>query len=412
MITHVHIKNYRSLENVSVDLGRLTVLVGRNGAGKSNFVDALQFVQDALLFGMDMAIPNRGGLSALRRWTARGRPGEVEIEISIKRGTLSGTYSFVLAGGPGVEFKIKRESCRAQRGSQEPEEYEIRDGVWVTRPERFSEDARQVIRSSSSSERLIKKINSQVLFLPSSRVWVGSALQDMYRFLTGNNFFAIYPNTINGLQKFSTETRMGDHGENFASALRYMKQRWETQQTGPFLDLLAALKRVVDDISDVRVNPVGSYLVTELKHIFRVSRKLTDPNETSPWFELSQESDGTLRALGLLIGLYQNAPRNGLMAIEEPEMNIHPGALAVLADVLREAADRRQVLLTTHSPDLISEFSANELRIVERTSGSTRIGQIAEAQRKVIKQQLFTAGDLLRIEGLQSSVEEIEAIHA
>ena len=129
------------------------------------------------------------------------------------------------------------------------------------------------------------------------------------------------------------------------------------------------------------------------------------------WFPIDQESDGTLRVLALLAALYQKAP-NHLIAIEEPELSIHPGALAVLSEVIEEAATRSQVIITTQSPDLISRFHADQLRVVEMVDGETHIGPIDEGQRESINKQLFSGGDLLRIEGLHVSQDESAAVHA
>lgn len=403
MITRVHIKNYRSLENVDVELGRLTVLVGRNGAGKSNFVDAIKFVQEALQIGLEAAVANRNGLASLRRWTAKGRPCEVEIEITIKRGIFHGAYSFVLAGSVENDFRVKRETCFAARGGNSPsqDEFEIREGAWIIRPAEFEGQEAAGARASTAN-RFSKQLAPNALFLPSVRILMQSPLGEMLASLTGSGFFSIYPNTMREPQRFSSARRMGNNGENFSSALQFLIKQWKEQKREPFAELLAALGRVVDDVSDVRVKQVGGYLVTEMRHDYQRGILLAEHDEAAPWFDLSQESDGTLRMLGLLIGLYQtNSPR-GLVAVEEPEVNIHPGALAVLADVLREVSERHQVLLTTQSPDLISRFPVDDLRVVERRKGVTQIGFIADSQRQAIEQQLFTTGDLLRIEGLHS----------
>ena len=95
-----------------------------------------------------------------------------------------------------------------------------------------------------------------------------------------------------------------------------------------------------------------------------------------------------------------------LIGFEERDLSIHPGALAVLSEVIQEAATRSQVLITTQSPDLISRFSADQLRVVERVGTETKIGPIDEGQQEAINQQLFSAGDLLRIEGLHVSAQE------
>lgn len=412
MITKVHIKNYRSLENVDVELGRLTVLVGRNGAGKSNFVDAVKFVQEALQVGLESAVANRNGLASLRRWTAKGRPCELEIEITVKRGIFHGAYSFVLAGSVENDFRVKRETCFAVRGGSSParDGFEIREGIWTTRPSDFDSPETDGSRASTAS-RISKQLAPNALFLPSFRILMQSPLSEMLASLTGSGFFSIYPNTMREPQRFSSARRMGNNGENFSSALQFLRKQWEEQKREPFAELLAALGQVVDDVTDVRVKQVGGYLVTEMRHDYQRGGLSTEHDEAAPWFDLSQESDGTLRMLGLLIGLYQtNSPR-GLISVEEPEVNIHPGALAVLADVLGEVSERHQVLLTTQSPDLISRFAVNDLRIVERQKGATRIGAIADSQRQAIEQQLFTTGDLLRIEGLYSS-EETNAAYA
>lgn len=168
--------------------------------------------------------------------------------------------------------------------------------------------------------------------------------------------------------------------------MRQLKRKGDT-----FPDLVAALGRVAGNITDVRVDQVGGYFVTELKQEMG--------NGRSAWFPLAQVSDGTLRALGLLTTLYQNAPQ-ALIAIEEPELTLHPGVFGLLSDVLYEASTRNQVLITTQSPDLISRFSADELRVVERIKGLSSVGPVDERQRVAINEQLFSAGDLLRIEGL------------
>ena len=92
MITELRVKNYRSFAEATVEVERLTVLVGRNAAGKSNLVDALQFVRDALQSGLDIAISKRGGMSALRRWSGKGRPYSVEVSLRLDLAGLAAGF--------------------------------------------------------------------------------------------------------------------------------------------------------------------------------------------------------------------------------------------------------------------------------------------------------------------------------
>ncbi len=123
---------------------------------------------------------------------------------------------------------------------------------------------------------------------------------------------------------------------------------------------------------------------------------------------MSQESDGTVRLLGLLVALYQQRSLP-LIGIEEPELTVHPGALAVLADLLNEAARRSQVIVTTHSPDFIdcvTNYKAVEsLRIVELVKGVTTVWQVPDTQVKAVRENLFSPGELHRMGELAVSPE-------
>lgn len=392
MITRVQVKNFRSLADVDVELGALTVLVGRNGAGKSAFLDVLRFVRDALRIGLEDAIIDRHGIAALRRWSPR-KPFNLEVTLTVKESQFWGEYSFVIGSKQGV-YKVTREACRVGKESSEiSEEYEVEGGKFVISPQ-------SIVKRSIRYER---PEDVRELVLPSLTIF--SPTLSRMRVALRGNFYSIFPNVLRQPQKPSTEKTLTDHGENLASVLRQMIGEKD------FPNLLSSLSRVVEGVSDIRVGEASGFLVPELQHNNFSSNTATDGH--SPWFNLTQESDGTLRMLGMLVALYQTQPRRTLVALEEPENALHPGALAVLSDVLREATRRHQILVTTQSPDLISRFNVDELRVVERAGSVTEIGPVDETQRKVIEEQLFSAGDLLRIEGLRREpVVGAEGSHA
>jgi hypothetical protein len=91
-----------------------------------------------------------------------------------------------------------------------------------------------------------------------------------------------------------------------------------------------------------------------------------------------------------------------LVGIEEPEMALHPGALGVLLDALREASEFTQVLVTSHSADLLDdpEIAADSLLAVAADGGFTNIGPLSGADRSVLRDRLFTPGELLRADQL------------
>ena len=115
-------------------------------------------------------------------------------------------------------------------------------------------------------------------------------------------------------------------------------------------------------------------------------------------------SDGTLRALGILVALFQGGTekRPSLVAIEEPEVALHPSAAAVLREALTVSAKRSQILITSHSPDLLDDraIHADSLIAVTADGGVTQIAALDGASRKVLRQGLYTPGELLKLNQL------------
>ncbi len=340
MITELWVKNYRSFEEVDLRLERLTVLVGRNAAGKSNLVDALQFLRDALLSGLDIAITKRGGMSALRRWSGKGRPYNVEIAVELDLGEVDALYVVTLGSATRGDYQVKSEMCEFHAGDGIERGFWVEKGKWKRGPE--------AVRKTETQSRAL------TLPLLTGLPMFG----DVYEFLTQMSFYTIMPDILQEPQAPTNPYPLDEKATNLSSVLRQLKQGEQASA----IALEASLSRMIDDIESYQVRQVGSYLVTRLRHHGVEA-------DRSPSFELFQESDGTLRLLGILTALYQVPPRS-LIALEEPELTIHPGALAVLWEELRKASQRSQILITTHSPDLLDMCDADALRIVEKEVAS------------------------------------------
>lgn len=163
-------------------------------------------------------------------------------------------------------------------------------------------------------------------------------------------------------------------------------------------ELKTALGQITGDIDDIRVRHVGGYLITEFRHGVMIKPK--GKSVRPKWFEAAQESDGTLRMAGIITALLQEPPLT-LIGVEEPELTIHPGAIPLLYDYLKEASTKSQVLLTTHSPELLSLLDADDVRVVERRDGVTTVTMMDEPQREAVSERLLTLGELMRMEGLR-----------
>lgn len=370
MIKRIWAKNYRSLANIEVDLEPITVLVGQNGSGKSNFVDVFRFVYDACRMGMDAAIVERHGMSALRRWSAKGRPYDVEIGLMVEDPAWLAHYSFILGSERRGEYRVKREICQVTSLTNHATSmYETSGGAMIRPPAGIN-----------------PVISDRSLLLP--LIATAEPYDALYEYLTSFAFYNIFPNTLTEPQRPANPYPLDEHGSNLASTLREMQRARD-----PLLaQLRDSLQTVLPDVMDFQVSQVGGYLVTRLRHLMSTDDRAS--------FELSQESDGTLRMLGILVALHQGAPRT-LLTLEEPELTIHPGALRLLWDEIEAAANRSQIVITTHSPDLLDLCSAEKLRVVEKVNGATLIDPIEEKQKQAIQERLFAPGELLRAHGLR-----------
>ena len=130
-------------------------------------------------------------------------------------------------------------------------------------------------------------------------------------------------------------------------------------------------------------------------------------------FDAASMSDGTLRAFAALIAAFQQVPTIGspsFVAIEEPETALHPAAMRALVAAFDEATLRTQILLTTHSPDLLDavEVKPENVRVAQLVDGQTVIGPVDEAYVDIVRDHLSTLGGLERERQLEPDLDDVE----
>lgn len=186
--------------------------------------------------------------------------------------------------------------------------------------------------------------------------------------------------------------------------------------------------RQIGESDPERKQRIEEYLAHVVPGVRGVDVKIIGPKETlefkqevkgakDPWrFLAANMSDGTVRALGIVLALLQargSAPLPvRLVGIEEPEVALHPAAAGALMDALREAADSTQVIVTTHSPDLIDAVDLNrELLIaVSAAKGDTYIGPVDQASKEILRKGLYSPGELLRLGQYEPDVTLFEKL--
>ncbi len=225
----------------------------------------------------------------------------------------------------------------------------------------------------------------------------------IYDALSHMGFYSLSPDAIRELQPSDTGSLLKRDGSNLASVLRVL-EREHPEQHARIVNFLA---QIVPGIQSIAVKAAGKKEMIEFRQTVGGNR--------DPWRFLAENmSDGTLRALGILTALLQSANGVGVpfVGIEEPEVALHPGAAGVLRDSLRSAATTTQIVVTSHSPDLLDDkeiASASILAVVSR-AGETKIGPIDEATRSVLRDRLYTVGELLRLNQLEPDLGALSTI--
>ena len=391
-ITRIRVKNFRSIADSSLELGPTTVLVGPNGSGKSNLLDAVAFLSDALRANLDAAFSARQGFEAVRM--REGKPGGVEMGVRYESGELGICldYDFTVRGNDDGGCSVTREriSFKASDCERLPS-IEIRNGILVSPDDLIREIGERFETDNLAMPAIRSLIIRGALSSADRRLYDGfCALQ---RDLTGLRVYRLFPNAMRQPQKVKNPRPMEPDGGNLGSALREMDKKHPDSMGR----LKKILRHIVPFITDLRVVPAGGFLITQLKH-----GDVSVKDDEDAWFDLTQESDGTVRTLGILTALYQQ-PYLPLIGVEEPELNVYPSSLELLGEAILEASRRSQTLITTHTPDLIDMFRVENILVVNSERGITMADSVSEIQMEVARKKLFTPGELHGMEGLKQA---------
>jgi len=380
-LTRVMLRNYKSIGYCDVKLRPLTYLVGANGSGKSNFVDALHLVRDALVGSLDNALSERGGLAEVRRRSS-GHPTHFGLRLEFRLPDKRlGHFAFDIAALKNGGYEVKNEEC----------------GIGTRGHGPFYRVERGAVRLCSESS--FPSVTADRLALVAASGL--TAFRPVFDALVSMGFYNLNPKLMRELQKPQDGRLLKPVGENIASVIGHLERNAPGQ--------IATIK---------------DYLQTVVPAVHGFERKAIGPMETlefrqdvagalHPWRFLAQSmSDGTLRALGVLTALFQGnqdyAP--SLVGIEEPETALHPAASAALRDALTKASKQVQVIITSHSPDLLDDahIDPDSLLAVMAEGGETHIAPLDPPSRQAMREQLFSAGELLRLNQLAPDPTTLE----
>jgi predicted ATPase len=370
LIKRLRLRNYRSVGRCEIDLHALTILVGPNGSGKSNIIDSLSFVRDALRDRLEYAFRHRGGIDQVRRRSS-GHPHNiaVELELNLPDNAVA-TYKFEIGSAQSGGFSVRRESCDILAADGTRDHFEVESGSILR--------ASEAVQASVKDDRLLLGLISG---LPPFR--------PLYDALTDMVFCNINPDALRQLQNPDSTGILTRDGGNLPSIVRQLPD---------------AAKHRIEEYLAAIVPGVAGFSAKSLGPKETIEFRQEVQGATHPWrFLADSMSDGTLRALGLLVAMFQDRRRHGsFVAIEEPESALHPGAAFTLTEAILEAAETGQILISTHSPELLEHeaIGPENLVAVESRGGNTIASEVNAGACRAIRKRLMTAGELQRREQL------------
>lgn len=388
-LQRILVENYRCLRHIDYAPNNMNVFFGPNGVGKTTFLDALWFIQNAAIIGSEDAASNRHhGIGAL----ADNSGDDEQIRIQVETDSAIYQITFGYSQGriePFAGEKLYSKSRKLQL---------FQRSVGSVQARFYDEQTAQ--------ETQIKLRDPEQLALTNYLMFTdtGPEADEIRILLKSLHFYSSRMVRVDQLRRFgsdsSVHTFLYDRWQNLWSALRNLH---DIQRNDERFDSIIAFMRKAfpNSFKDLIFEQIGAD---------RVGAQFIEIGRQRP-VQISGVSDGHLQMLGLLTSLFGNArDQSSLLLFDEPETSLHPHAIACFAEAATEAVHNwnRQIFIATHSPVLISQFEPSEVVVVEREEDhSTAFRQVAEIKELQEVIQHYALGALYMAEEIGKQSEEL-----
>jgi predicted ATPase len=376
-IVRFAVKNYRSIQECDVELEPLTFFIGANASGKTSFVDAILFIASAVRDSLQKAIANRGGIHSILHQPI-DLPANSQFNFYLSSSTgFACEFRLELRVAEGWSVSVVREECRIRDPEGDQHFYLVENG---------SVRGSAAVFPAVSVDRIFL---SNAAGLPEFRL--------VFDFLAG--VVSTEPTTpgiasfVQGMNHWVRRLNPGGETTGLAARFRTLKE------IQPYrLEIIQQYLRAI-------APPFDRIEVVEANNVLWLRFLEKSRSDETIGFYLSQASAGLVSSAEILLELFElpgGARPPAAVIVEEPEALLHPGAIQVIRDSFLEASRARQVLVTTHSPDLLDDptIPPESIRIVYRDEAGTHIDVLDSATKSIIRDRLYTPGQLLRQGGL------------
>jgi predicted ATPase len=394
MISELKIEGFKSFGMGArpMPLGPLTFLVGANASGKTNVISALRFRRAAALHNVEIAVDEFGGLAEVRNKILRERREAKPLTLRIKFNPLPGRFK---TGQRHVEIPNAVYELKLN----------VRNDSGL--PEIVSEHLTAEIRAADSalSEYKLTRTADEVVIedplatdstiprrLPvppqeRTRLAVGVGFYSLPCVVLRStieswSFFNISPQVARAPYKESAEVNLGPAGEHLSVILHKIEKE---NGKGSLDSIIAGLRGAIPGFKGIKT----TQLPVENKWAFQLleerMRGAINPESVS---------DGTIRLLALMVIATWSSRHSSLLAVEEPENGLHPHLSEHTVSLLRDASERRQIIVTTHNPAFLDFLQPKEVLLCDKVEGFTEVKSAADIDEVTQFKRRFRLGEL------------------
>jgi len=364
-LTKLSLKGFKSIKETDppIKFGPLTMMVGANGSGKSNLLSFFALLNHLTQDSLQKYVSLNGGPETFLHYGVRTTSQiEARVEFETDRGT--NTYDFALAFAKGIreELIFTRESLDFRSHDRAPNPEPLYLGVG--HPESALLDPK----------------------------WRNNGTVNTFkRVLRGFRHYQFHDTSrLSPLRRSRAEQKLirpfYSDGGNLPAVLYAMH---ETHPEDYHL-LIETIGLVAPFFADFEFELVQGHAPDDDVQMFWKSEGSTCP------LGMHQLSDGTLRfiALATLLLLPDGLRPEGAILIDKPELGLHPRALRALGGLLKSASEKVQVICSTQSADLLSEFEPENILVVDREKGSSVFRKVDAEKLGVWLDDEFSLGDI------------------
>ena len=345
-LSRIVIKGFKSIKECELDLKSINVLIGANGAGKSNFISIFEMVQKILLRELALYTGKKG----ITPLFYNGK--EVTDSISAEFYFGDDTYSYEVEWTENDSLLFREESC-----------------VFAGK-ELLGEGGHKESNALNTLRKTTTDVNiPKIMLNPNWHIYQFHNTSPSSRIKSEHN--------ISNCDVFINDAR------NLAAYLYRLKQHFPRE----YANILSAIRLVAPFFNDFELEPRE---LNEEQIILRwLKRDCVDI------FNASQLSDGTLRFICLATLLLQPTElQPSTIIIDEPELGLHPFAITILAEMIQKAAVNKQIIIATQSVELLDNFNVEDVIVVDNSENGSKFERFNAEELKLWLENDYTLGEL------------------